>query len=171
MPERNPNLPYTWRLPVVKNDYLLPIIKECGLYRVYRNGNIYTRKKMGGQVPSERTWRRAESGPAGSGRLQVRHNGKMVYAHRLVWFWFYGEIGDLEIDHKNNDKMDNSLKNLQRLTRIENQRKAERDGLITRNQGSDPEKNAKIKAWWSVPANREQMKKKAKETWKQRKLI
>lgn len=50
------------------------------------------------------------------------------YAHRLVWEAFNGTLLDgLEIDHKNNDKSDNRLVNLQAVTRKFNMDKCHRD--------------------------------------------
>lgn len=52
-------------------------------------------------------------------RLSLRPRSILV--HRLVWETFNGEIpSDLEIDHKTNDRKNNSLDNLQLVTRAEN---------------------------------------------------
>lgn len=49
--------------------------------------------------------------------------GKVVRAHRFIWYFFFGEIPKhLVIDHKNSDKTDNRLTNLRLLTPKENQR-------------------------------------------------
>lgn len=42
-------------------------------------------------------------------------------AHRLIWETFMGPIPEgMDVDHKNNNKKDNRLENLQLLTRKEN---------------------------------------------------
>jgi len=50
-----------------------------------------------------------------------KHTGKgvMVYAHRLAWFLFHGVEPDV-IDHKNGDRDDNSISNLQSTTQAAN---------------------------------------------------
>lgn len=53
-------------------------------------------------------------------------HGKRYYIllHRLVWTSFMGDIDNsVVIDHRNNDKHDNRLSNLQLLTRKENSKK------------------------------------------------
>ena len=48
-------------------------------------------------------------------------NKKYFRAHRLVWQVFMGNIPEgMEVDHKNNNKKDNRLSNLQLLTSSEN---------------------------------------------------
>ena len=133
------------------NDYLFPVMKASNLYYVDLHGRVWTKKKLGGfpiVVYSDR-WRRAETAPAGSGRPQIRHFGSLAYASRFVWFWFNGKIPKgLEVDHKNNNKLDNHPLNLQLLTRVENQRKAERDGLIKKSRyPSERRKAAQRKRW------------------------
>ena len=51
--------------------------------------------------------------------------GKSYYVHRYVYEWFYGNIPkDKEVDHIDNDKTNNNIKNLQLLTPKENMRKS-----------------------------------------------
>lgn len=46
---------------------------------------------------------------------------RVFYFHRVIWFYFNGEIPqDYEINHKNEDKTNNSLDNLELLTRSDN---------------------------------------------------
>lgn len=52
---------------------------------------------------------------------KVRQKGKLHYIHRLVWENFVGEIPeDKEIDHKDGNTKNNSVHNLQVITRREN---------------------------------------------------
>jgi hypothetical protein len=159
-----PNYRYTG-----KNDYLFPIMKTSGLYRVNKSGHILTCKQMGGPTHIKGPWRRVGHTPGPNGRGQVRHHGKMVYTHRLVWFWFNGPISlKMEVDHINNKKLDCRLRNLQLLTRSQNQQKAERDGLIKRPPGPRPKMKASILAWWALPGVKERMSKSAKRGWEKR---
>ena len=56
-----------------------------------------------------------------TGYWQCGYQGKTRYIHRLVWEKFVGQIPEgFEIDHKNNQKDDNRLSNLQLLSRSDN---------------------------------------------------
>lgn len=63
-------------------------------------------------------------------------NQKQVRAHRVAWFFAYGEWPDCDIDHINGCRSDNRLSNLRKATRGENMqnlKKAHKDskcGLI-----------------------------------------
>jgi hypothetical protein len=69
----------------------------------------------------------------GSGYLQVNLTNsigvrKKYYVHRLVWLTYKGDIPEgFEIDHINCIKTDNSIDNLQLLTRKDNMRKCLKD--------------------------------------------
>jgi hypothetical protein len=114
-------------------------------------------------------WRRAEVISGSRGRLQVRwRNNQLVYASRLVWFWTHGGINDYEIDHRNNDFTDNRPDNLQVLSRFDNQRKAEADGLIKRG-GSSPSRSRGALRHWLRSGRRELQSKKIREWWRRKK--
>jgi hypothetical protein len=59
-----------------------------------------------------------------SGYRVVIVNGKSYQAHRLVWLWKTGELPDLEIDHINGNRSDNSWANLRLATKEQNQHNA-----------------------------------------------
>ena len=59
-------------------------------------------------------------------KVQFNYKGKSVSIPlgRFIYAWFHGEAREgYEIDHINNDKLDNRLENLQELTPPENKRK------------------------------------------------
>lgn len=80
----------------------------------------------------EFTWIKARSGirvgqVAGNvgnrGYIQIRVNGNLYQAHRLVWLYVYGYFpeGDKPfIDHINRNRVDNRIENLRACTNTEN---------------------------------------------------
>lgn len=59
------------------------------------------------------------------GYVRVRINGKYYGAHRLAWFYVYGEWPPYDVDHINRDRSDNRLCNLRLATRSENMQNRE----------------------------------------------
>jgi len=68
--------------------------------------------------------RLAEVKPLGrvatNGYLQICVNGKRYMAHRLAWLITYGEWPDGQLDHINQDKLDNRIANLRVVTNKQN---------------------------------------------------
>ena len=51
----------------------------------------------------------------------IDNKPRVYYYHRVIWFYFNGDIPKgLEINHKDEDKANNSLDNLELLTRADN---------------------------------------------------
>lgn len=57
----------------------------------------------------------------GKGRIAVGINGRLYYAHRIVWAMNYGEWPSKQIDHKDRDQSNNRLENLRLATNSDNQ--------------------------------------------------
>ena len=55
-----------------------------------------------------------------TGYLRIRINGKGYQAHRLAWFYVYGEWPKGQIDHKDGNKRDNRISRLKDVTSREN---------------------------------------------------
>lgn len=82
----------------------------------------------------------------GYSRVCLHSNGDRKYLsiHRLVWLAFCGNIPiHLEINHKNGNKSDNRLSNLELVTRSENVQHAIRTGLVKIRKGEE-NKNSKL---------------------------
>ena len=68
-----------------------------------------------------------EAGAYGGRYARVRFHGTRYLAHRLAWYYAYGEDpGELQIDHINGDKHDNRIENLDLVTARENTRRHRR---------------------------------------------
>lgn len=55
------------------------------------------------------------------GYIQVMIEKRLYSAHRLAWFYVFGEWPELEIDHRNGIRSDNRLANLRVAMREQNQ--------------------------------------------------
>ena len=61
-------------------------------------------------------------------RTPKHHGGVHIRVHRAVYAWYHGVTpANLDVDHINNIQCDNRIENLQLLTRLENNRKRDRD--------------------------------------------
>jgi hypothetical protein len=74
------------------------------------------------------TWAKARRGAAAGDRAGSNSNGYVVIklmwqkyqAHRLAWFYVYGEWPNGVLDHINGHKDDNRIVNLRRATKVQN---------------------------------------------------
>lgn len=57
-----------------------------------------------------------------NGYLRIRVDGTLYYAHRLAWLFVMGVWPEDQIDHRNNDRLDNRFDNLRPATNRENAR-------------------------------------------------
>ena len=56
----------------------------------------------------------------GRGYLRVSHDYRSYLLHRVIWLISHGEFPKGQIDHINQDKLDNRLSNLRDVSNIEN---------------------------------------------------
>jgi len=101
----------------------LPMIDGDGQFEISDLGRVRT---IGGKLRSMGT------SSCGYSRLHRKRNGRTVATmlHRLVWRTFRGEIPKgLELNHKDGNKKNNALSNLELLTHRENMLHAYATGL------------------------------------------
>jgi len=81
----------------------------------YDGGALYWRKSRGCVAAGSKAGTVLNSGYIG-----ITIDGKCYLAHRLVYKWHFGVVGE-EIDHINGDKQDNRIENLRVVSRSQNQ--------------------------------------------------
>ncbi len=88
--------------------------------------NVYTIDTEGNVYRENKKMKPTNNG-IGYYQIKLRHNKKRYnrYVHRLVWITFNGSIPEgYEINHIDHDKSNNSLLNLELVTRSGNMKKA-----------------------------------------------
>ena len=81
-------------------------------WKVARTGTA----KAGCAAGCERTDR------SGKKYWQIRVDGRLYYAHRIVWLITYGEFPSEQVDHIDGDGLNNRLENLRAVSSTENSR-------------------------------------------------
>ena len=77
---------------------------------------VFTWKVAGGGVKKGSI----AGSPNPSGHIRILVEGKRYYAHRLAWFFYYGEWPKGHLDHKDRDPANNAISNLRECTFSEN---------------------------------------------------
>ena len=116
---------------MTKDEYIAWNICEGHIKVDVENGRVYRTRGQGG-VPLDEPKEMLGSDVNGYLVVSIR-NGKTKMScrvHRIIWIAAHGIIPEgYVIDHKNNNKKDNRLANLQMLTSSENSTKARNDNL------------------------------------------
>jgi hypothetical protein len=83
----------------------------------YKDGNLYWVRSLKRHALRGKLAGCLEPG----GYWVIQHNGRRLYAHRLIWILHHGNISaGLEIDHINRLKSDNRIENLRLVTKVGN---------------------------------------------------
>lgn len=112
-------------LPSRRNERMFLKLVEEGLLKVTKAGIVT--KVTTGKIYGDKKYRRYKFVIH---RCPIRKKNIKFRIHRLVWLVFKGSIPDgYEPNHKNGNKGDNRLSNLELVTKKENQQHAIRIGL------------------------------------------
>jgi hypothetical protein len=71
------------------------------------------------------------------GYISIKVGNKAYCAHRLAWFFMYGKLPSLFIDHINGIKNDNVFTNLREVTKSQNSQNVKRIGVRKRKSTYD----------------------------------
>ena len=94
-----------------------------GFYEVDRKGNVYSLDRFDGRMNRRGKKLKEDLNSVNYSRVTLSKSGKTkrVFVHRLVYESYYGEIPEgLQIHHIDEDKQNNSIKNLLAVTQRQN---------------------------------------------------
>lgn len=75
----------------------------------------------------EKTQLLKKIGSYNNGYLMIKILGREIYSHHIAWYLFYGKWPVMQIDHKDRDRSNNRIDNLQEATgSIQNKNKPKR---------------------------------------------
>lgn len=110
-----------------------PLPSKEQLHKLFKydavEGALYWKKRHNSQIDLGK----AAGWLQQNGYHGMRVDGAKYKRHRLVWCFFNGEPGSLEIDHINGIKSDDHIENLRLATRSQNQ--YNRPALVTNKSG------------------------------------
>ncbi len=119
-----------------KNEKAFFDLVNRGVYKIYKNGNIYRCKR---KIRCRNEYRDHKPRLINQMdrdnyiKIVFGYNGKIIniYAHRVILLYFNGDIPKgFESNHKNNIKNSNRLSNLEVVTRSENMLHAYKNDLV-----------------------------------------
>jgi hypothetical protein len=77
--------------------------------------------------------------------VRIRGNKRSYGAHRLAWFYVFGRWPKNEIDHRNNNRLDNRIANLREATTQQN-----RTNKLTKNEARGAYWHKRCKRWQAL---------------------
>ena len=126
-----------------KNEIAFFDLVKQGVYRIYKNGNVYKcKRKIHHKDEYKDCNLRLINRKDHDGYIYIgfTYNGKVmgILAHRAIWIYFNGEIPEgLEINHKQGIKDDNRLNNFELVTHLEQMIHAHKMGLVKNAKGEN----------------------------------
>lgn len=103
------------------NDFAIKVMCENPNYRIHATGEIHTLITKTGKLSVKGEWRNLASHFCSWGYSRVRYQKKYYYLHRIIAQKFIGDITGLEVNHKDGNRSNNHISNLELVTRSENQ--------------------------------------------------
>lgn len=98
-----------------------------------------------GEVTSNRTGK-VYQGTDSYGYIQIRVGKKMMKGHQIVWLSFYGYLPEISIDHIDQDKLNNGIRNLRAAdARLQALNKKPNDGIVPRKYRGHTRYRARIR--------------------------
>jgi len=114
------------------NDNFIDILINDPLYDIRADGSIWTLQPKSGPLPhdlSKLIWRQLDREQ--NGYRIATYCGKFLKVHRILYRKFIGPLNpSLDINHKDGNKLNNNLDNLELITNLENLEHANVTGLI-----------------------------------------
>ena len=111
-------------------------MREIDNYNIYSDGRIFSLKRNKFLKPQKR----------GNGYLFVCLNGKAMSIHRLVALLFIeNPFNKVEVNHKDGNKQNNHVSNLEWVTKSENTKHSYRLGLQKPKKGFDNLQSTPVK--------------------------
>jgi hypothetical protein len=90
-------------------------LDEVNDFFEYKDGFLYWKKSKGTVKAGSKAGNQRKDG-----YIDIGYKGKLIRAHRIIWFMHYGFMPDF-IDHINGLRNDNRIENLRVATRQQNQ--------------------------------------------------
>ena len=120
-----------------KDETWIPVPGYEGFYSISNFGNVKSERRKSGSYPGRQLKERVNKDGYIKFVLYKDSIRSTVFAHRIVYTSFHGEIpANYEIDHLNGLKNDNRLCNLEAVSKLENMRRSFKNPSRTINRGS-----------------------------------
>ena len=104
-----------------RNDLLIKELCNDPNYRIFKNGSIHTLITRTGKKSAQGIWRKLTIMSDKDGYQRVRYNVKYFGLHRIIFQKFIGALDcTKEINHIDGNPANNSVENLEQVTKCEN---------------------------------------------------
>lgn len=117
---------------MTRDEWIVTALSAGYIFTDINTGDVYRTRGQGGRILKIPEKLKGTILPSGYKVISIKMNGhkKQCRINRVIWISAYGIPPDgYVVDHKNNDKLDNRLSNLQAITQKDNSTKAREDEL------------------------------------------